>query len=447
VNQRDPNGGFYGPKTAPAPEPVVTIKPVAFDTEPPEVNLTPQKDEDGHCGELELGGGAKVYLDCMTDDYGTVPGAAKSLVSAEDVAGFKNARKLPDHVDHRKDGTEGPMLDQGKTATCTSFSLVTAANHAAAHYLGHPADLSPMHAWARYHRPKMSLADDDNVGKGLTEMANLAFDPKLANAWQHGTRVDPGLLHHADKESIVEITNITRLDPGSMHEIKAALAAGQDIWFSMKAAHGLQHTKKNADGESIISHFDWRKTSSAAKSGHAIVLAGYEESPKGTFYLIHNSWGTKWGTDGYGWIWEKTLKANIGEAYVLQVRPTELAHSKRPPHEHAFVTCKGSLAPDAVTAQCVPACEDNGPRVNGVCPTAGQCPEGEVNLDGKCVLSAPPLEKTLSNGVKMTCGLSGCTYLVPNGTASCTRSQGCNVSCAAPRFMLGSGTRGLTCSG
>jgi hypothetical protein len=447
VNQRDPKGGFYGPKTAPPPEPAVVIKPVAFDVEPPEVKLTTLKSEDGHCGELEVGGGEKVYLDCMTDDYSAIPGAAKSLVSADEIVGTKGPRKLPATVDHRKDGTEGPMLDQGHTSTCTSFSLVTAANHAAAHLLGHPADLSPMHSWARYHKPRMALADNDNVGKGLTDIASLAFDPKLANAWQHGARVEPSLLHRADHESLIDITNITRLDSGNMHELKSALASGQDIWFSMKAAHGMQHTKKNADGESMISHFDWRKSPSSERSGHAIVLAGYEETPKGTFFLIHNSWGTKWGTDGYGWIWEKTLKANIGDAYVLQVRATELAHAKHPPHEHRFMSCTAGLVPDAVTTQCVPACQDSGPRVNGVCPTADQCPDGEVNLDGKCVLSAPALDKTLSNGVKMTCGLSGCTYVVPNGTATCTQTQGCNVSCAAPRFMLGSGAQGLTCTG
>jgi hypothetical protein len=446
-DQQNPNGSFKAPKAAPPPDPPpVAIKPVVFDTDPPEVKLPPVKEEEGHCGELDLGGGDKVYLDCMTDDYGTVPGAAKSFASVEDYAGSKKPRHLPATVDHRKDGTEGAILSQGRSPACTAFSLTAVADHAAAHFLGHPGDLSPMHAWARYHTPKMSLADNDNIGRGLTDLTTFPFDAKLAVAWQRGSRVDPGVLHHADARSLVEITNISKLETNNMTEIKSALAAGQDVWFSIKGAHGLQHPKKNADGESMVSHFDSRKNG-GQQSGHAIVLAGYEETPKGTFYLIHNSWGTKWGTDGYAWIWEKTLHANLTSAYVISVKPTELAHSKHREHSHKLAMCSANLAPDAVTAQCVPPCEDSGPRVNGVCPTAGQCPEGQVNLDGKCELSAPVLEKTLSNGVKMTCGMSGCTYIVPNGTASCTSEKGCNVSCAAPRFMLGSGTRGLACTG
>jgi hypothetical protein len=446
VNQRDPKGGFMRPLTAPEPEHVTPLTASVIDSVPSEEKLAPTKDENGHCGEIELGG-EKIPLDCMSDDYSTVPWAAKSMVSSEDLASARAPRKLPAVVDHRKDGTEGPILDQGKTSACTSFSLVTAANHAAARFLGHPGNLSPMHAWARYHTPKMSLADNDNVGKGLADLTDFAFDPKLANEWQHGTRVDASQLHKADREALVDITNITRLDGGSMNEIKSALASGQDIWFAIKAAHGLAHTKKNADGESNVPNFDWHSMPSSQHAGHALVLAGYEDTPHGTFYLIHNSWGTKWGTAGYAWIWEKTLRANIADAYVLQVRPTERAHSKHHPSDHKYASCSASLAPDATTAQCVPPCEDGGPRVNGVCPTVGQCPDGEVNLDGKCELSAPALNKTLSNGVKVKCGLSGCTYVVPTGTASCSIAKGCTVSCAAPRFMLGSGTRGLTCTG
>jgi len=448
VDQTSPTGGFLEALTAPVPVHDEKPRLISFDSVPEEIKLTPVKDENGHCGEIDLGGGDKVLLDCLTDDYASVSWAARSVVGAEELKTVRSSRKLPAMIDHRKDGTEGPVLNQGRTATCTSFSLIAAANHAATHLLGHPGNLSPMHAWARYHTPRMALADNDNVGKGLTDLPTFAFDPKLANEWQRGqVRVDPALLHHADSESLIELTNITRLDGGSMNEIKSALAAGQDVWFAIKAAHGLMHTKKNADGESMIPSFDWRTLPSSQRSAHAIVLAGYEDTPHGTFYLIHNSWGKKWGTDGYAWIWEKTLRANIAEAYVLQVRATERAHARKAPSVHKYTTCKPGLAPDATTGQCVPSCADSGPRVNGVCPTAGQCPDGEVNLDGKCELSAPALDKTLSNGVKVKCGLSGCTYVVPSGVESCGSAQGCTVSCAAPRFMLGSGSRGLTCTG
>jgi hypothetical protein len=445
VNQRDPKGGFVSARTAPPPEGTPPQKLTSFDTPPEEAKAPEPKAENGHCGEIDLGGGDKVVLDCMTDDYGVVAGAAKPAITGEEAGSFRSHRKLPSVVDHRKDGTEGPVLSQGKSGTCTAFSLVGAVDHAVAHSMGHAPSLSPMHAWARYHKPLMNLAENDNLGKGLTDLANFAFDAKLANEWQHGHRVDGALLRRADEKSLVEITNITRIEPTNMGEIRSVLASGQDVWFSIKGAHGLQHPKKNADGESVVGDFDYRK--SGSRGGHAILLSGYEETPKGTFYLIHNSWGPKWGTEGYAWIWEKTLRNNINEAYVVQAQPTDLAHAHHPPASHRFSSCRSGLAPDAITTQCVPTCSDGGPRVNGVCPTAGQCPDGEVNLVGKCELSAPALAKTLSNGIKVSCGLSGCTYVVPNGQESCSSEKGCTISCAAPRFMLGSGPRGLACNG
>ncbi len=446
-NQRDGKGGFAPPLAPPPLSIVPALKAVVFDQLPEEANLKPLKSENGHCGEIDLGGGDKVVLDCMGDDYSMVTGAARPIGKGDELKQLRNPGKLPKMVDHRKDNTEGAMMNQGRSASCTAFSLTAAVDHAAAHYLGQAPTLSPMHAWARYHAASMTAAESSNIEKGLADMATFPFDARLAQEWMKSEkRVDQRELHHADEKALVEITNFTHLDPGSMTEIKAALAAGQDVWFAIKAAHGLMHPKKNSDGESMVPDFDWHKLPNF-KGGHAIVLAGYEETPKGTFYLIHNSWGPKWGTEGYAWIWEKTLKTNISEAYVVQVRPTELAHSKRVAAVHKFSTCAAGLAPDAITTQCVPTCADGGPRVNGVCPTPGQCPDGEVNLTGKCEVSAPAMNKTLSDGTKVTCGLSGCTYVVPPGQESCTASQPCTISCAAPRFMLGSGPRGLACNG
>lgn len=306
-----------------------------------------------------------------------------------------------------------------------------------------------MHAWARYHSPKMSLADEDNLHKGLADANTFVFDSKLAKAWQHGAPVDREQLHHADQEALATIVNITRLKATDMNEIKSALASGQDVWFSLRGAQGITHPKLNSQGEAIIPDFDHRSMAKGGNDGHAIVLAGYQVTPKGTYYLIHNSWGTKWGAQGYGWIWEKTLKNNIQDAYVVQAHPTGKASESVgfAPPVHKYMTCSAGLVPDATTSQCVPPCTDGGPRSNGVCPVADQCADGQVNLEGTCEMAAPVMTKTMTNGVQMTCGVSGCSYIVPNGTAACTTAAGCNVSCAAPRFRVASGPDGLTCTG
>jgi hypothetical protein len=49
---------------------------------------------------------------------------------------------------------------------------------------------------------------------------------------------------------------------------------------------------------------------------HAMVIVGYDDSRRA--YKVLNSWGTTWGTDGYGWINYNTLKTRLIEGYTAQ---------------------------------------------------------------------------------------------------------------------------------
>jgi hypothetical protein len=336
------------------------------------------------------------------------------------------------------------MLDQGATLACTSFSLVGAVNHSVAHYLGHPGNFSPMHSWARYHMPKMTMADEVNVGHGLVPYDSMPFNENVANAWYQGkSPVDTAMMAKADAASSVQITNITHIEPD---EIKSSLAAGQDVWFALRAAHGIQKLMKTRAGEAIVPDFDWQEMPSSQQMGHAILLSGYQDTPHGTFYLIHNSWGPDWGEGGYAWIHETTLTRNISDAYVVDAHPATGSDVKVAPPVHKFMTCSADTAPDGVTSQCVPRCPDKGPRANGVCPTSGHCPRGQVNLTDHCVMAAPLLDRNVS-GIHVVCGESGCTYVLPKGMNDCNSAAGCAVSCPSPRFRLAHGPRGLACTG
>src|SRR5262249_52135256 len=74
---------------------------------------------------------------------------------------------------------------------------------------------------------------------------------------------------------------------------------------------------------------------------HALTLVGYDEKRQ-AFRLI-NSWGTKWGDNGYAWIGYETLLARSNEAYVLQVESPGTPVASRNPW------IKGSLVSDDVT--------------------------------------------------------------------------------------------------
>lgn len=60
----------------------------------------------------------------------------------------------------------------------------------------------------------------------------------------------------------------------------------------------------------------YRVASNRRGGGHALVVVGYDDR-RGA-YKVFNSWGTDWGTDGYGWIAYDLFVEVVREAYILE---------------------------------------------------------------------------------------------------------------------------------
>jgi hypothetical protein len=177
--------------------------------------------------------------------------------------------------------------------------------------------------------------------------------------------------------------------------------------------------------------------SGGADAGHALVLAGYAHLPHGTYFLTHNSWGAAWGDGGYAWIHEATLQRWAREVVAVDAEPLERDEASRPRRLRAETTCAGSLVPDSIRGTCAPACLDGSPRHDGVCPVAGQCPPGYVNLVGACVVAAPKATgKDPSTGIAWQCGAGGCSYELPRAVDPACTGASCRAACPAPDFRL-----------
>lgn len=369
---------------------------------------------------------------------GAVPLVPRRLLS-------RNPAFLPAVVDHRVDGTEGPVRNQGDAPACTAFATATAVDHALARWGGANPSVSVMQIWSRYRSPRVETSLISNVGQPLGSELLWPFRASEAVTWVPcdefpkppregcGKPVDDARARAVAAAATGEFTEVeylgTTADPMLM-EMK--ISAGQDIIVALELPSAF--VPKGRPGSRYIPHYT---KSAGPGAGHAIVVAGYVRFPHGTYFLLHNSWGPSWGDAGYAWIHEATVRLWTREVVAVDAEPLQRDSASRPRRKRAETTCAGNLVPDSIRGTCSAACPDHSPRHDGVCPVAGQCPGGMVNLTGVCVLAAPVASgRDAETGISWTCGPGGCSYELPRTSDPACTGASCRASCPAPDHFL-----------
>ena len=82
----------------------------------------------------------------------------------------------------------------------------------------------------------------------------------------------------------------------------------------------------NPDNNGCIRSFSGR-----GGGGHAIVLAGYVpdsdigvSSPKGYWYLLKNSWGTKWGKNGFAYVSTSAVASMLNHRFTVMIGRSDM---------------------------------------------------------------------------------------------------------------------------
>jgi hypothetical protein len=397
------------------------------------------------CGEVWTGT-EHMPVECMDSAvHEKHPRAAKVVVPYDKMK--QPAEKLPKMVDHRLDGTEGPVRRQGGPQ-CTAFAFTAALDHSFARWTGKPGEFSVMQVWARYHKLEEKAAADENVGDFVANESDWPYDAKVANSWDKchkkgaecGKPADESKLKELDKHKVAEITKVETIPATKFEVLREKLAGGADVTMGLKLPSFA--TAGEAGAKYIVG-----SQKGAAKVGHEILLAGYAITPHGTYYLLHNSWGPKWGDEGYAWIHEDLVKEYWLDNRIVipDVQPMQVAELRQHAHNGLMAKCEKDKLPDSISGMCAGRCPDGSPRHNNVCADEKkrECPAGQINLTGACVLSAPK-ESGTEGKVKWECAPGGCTYEMPKGEIDC-KEQECQVSCPAPDFRLATTRKGLAC--
>jgi hypothetical protein len=119
--------------------------------------------------------------------------------------------------------------------------------------------------------------------------------------------------------------------------IKGALSRGDPLILSIKTTDAFKRLKR---GEVYQTPTTCSKANSCA---HAVTAVGYDDELQAI--KIINSWGTGWGTDGFGWIDYRLLKSELIDAFLL--------HVSKPPADSPYYqppSCSMTLTPSTAEA-------------------------------------------------------------------------------------------------
>ena len=345
----------------------------------------------GGCGANEVAPGEYVKLDCHP--YAQVLSAVQDVfdpaklqllsqgllhVSPQaPVPTPQGSREgMPGDVDHRTMALEGPVKDQGLVGNCSAFSLSSVMDNAVLRM--HRSDvIAPEHLWAHYGNSDMGTAGDSNLNKPIAlnqtwpysakQACELVRDPsdecgQLLCVTPNSAPNDPvlqGQYRTAEQSGVYRVTKIERvtsLPTINVEAIVAVLATGADVWAGFDV--DVTSWKSTSQVNNVIR--DWTTTN----AGHAVALGGYRQAPGGARqFLVHNSWGARWGDHGFAWVNEAMVRQHLHVAYKVTVA-SPIAAKTGPSTDDE---CGGGSLVDMVTGACAPACPGGSRRAAGQC--------------------------------------------------------------------------------
>ncbi len=184
----------------------------------------------------------------------------------------------------------GLSRDQGRRMTCMSFAASDA--HAAAR-----GDLTPLSSeYAHFHAIRRNAVDPES-GVSLPLMAKtIELDGQpLESGWPYLRKLpsDPTLWRPPAGVGPIFKRASTLVTP-SLGETIRQLNEGRPVILTTEISASFYHP----DADGVVDG----KSNEPCTAYHAIVAVGHGTRNATQLILFRNSWGTKWGLKGYGWV-------------------------------------------------------------------------------------------------------------------------------------------------
>jgi len=271
-------------------------------------------------GRFLYRGNERVYGLGWLPDYPDFRDYTQDNIEVKNILGEKqNKVSLPASVDLRE--WCSPVDDQGMLGSCTAHAGVGLIEYYEKKAFGKFIKASRLFLY-KVTRNLMKAKGDTGAFLRTTIGAIVLFGVPPEEYWQYTDdekRFDeePPAFCYAFAQNYQAITYFRHDAPGArkndiLASIKTHLAQGHPAMFGFSVYSSIRESEKDgkipfpSQGEKFL-------------GGHAIVAVGYSDGIEITnpyngnktvgALLIRNSWGTKWGENGYGWLpYEYVLK-------------------------------------------------------------------------------------------------------------------------------------------
>jgi Papain family cysteine protease len=236
---------------------------------------------------------------------------------------------LPAGVDLRRERLDGPVKNQLQAGVCYAFALTTVLESSLRRQ-GHDEVLSPLHVIAADSFHDLWRA---HPSEAIVTEAGWPYDPRKACKFERGRdaceraygvrtqswQSEPALVAERERQRSRGVAFVGRasvLKRSPVDQIASALAARHAVWASIAI-------DRNAWGSRGVRGGVLPEYGNADRGSHAVAVVGYREAGSGRQFLLHNSWGARWGEGGYAWISDRSLRAHLVDAYLVDATPAK----------------------------------------------------------------------------------------------------------------------------
>jgi C1A family cysteine protease len=234
------------------------------------------------------------YLPLPVDEYENIP-------SAEQISTTKS---YPTSVNL----SCPPILSQGGEGSCVSWGVGYAARSISWQTLyGNTYDYSVNIFSPEYIYNQIKVTDCSS-GAYITDGLDLVIDQGVC-VWDDMPYTDTSCDEYPDDYQVLQAVNFKAASYNTvtktLDSFKDQLSAGNPIIVGGPVYREFYY----------LGYDEIQTQTSRNYGGHCYCVVGYDDNQNA--FLIMNSWGTDWGTDGFGWISYDIMTKVWTEAYVL----------------------------------------------------------------------------------------------------------------------------------